>query len=103
MLFRSTKSTLVNDFIKMIRKLEVRRLGKPPQARRPMTDNEFRQIKTLCITKSEKKCTISKFGVPAEMNFQFHMLSRVDDTCNVPRENLEVHPTFPFLLMTKLN
>ncbi len=37
------------------------------------------------------------------MNFQFHMLARLDDTCNVLRGNIKVHPNFKFALVTRLN
>ena len=30
-------------------------------------------------------------------------MARLDDTCNIPRENIEVHPDFPFALKTRLN
>ena len=31
------------------------------------------------------------------------MLARLDDICNVPRENIQVHPNFEFALNTSLN
>ena len=37
------------------------------------------------------------------MKFQFHMLARLNDTCNVPRENIQVHPNFEFALKTRSN
>ena len=37
------------------------------------------------------------------MNFQFHMASRLYGTCNISRENIQVHPNFEFALKTRLN
>ena len=75
-----------------------------------MTDDEFRKIKLLCFKKSEDQnqnnkrySTIIKYGLAAQINFQFHMLARLDDICNVPRENIQVHPNFEFALNTSLN
>ena len=91
-----TRSIAINNFIKLLKKLEVNKLGVQSKARRAMTEVEFKQIKDLCFKKSEdslvsndsKYSTITKFGVAAQMNFQFHMLARLDDTCNVPRGNI---------------
>ena len=37
------------------------------------------------------------------MNFQFHTLARIDDTCNVPKEKKTALPNFNFALKTRLN
>ena len=52
---------------------------------------------------NERFSAIRKYEVAAQLNFQFHMLARLDDTCNVPRENIQVHPNFEFALKTRLN
>ena len=44
-----TRSKDVNDLIKRVMKAEVRRLGKPPQARRPLSFSEFILIMNTCI------------------------------------------------------
>ena len=105
-----TRSIAINNFIKLLKKLEVKKLGVESKARRAMTEVEFKKIKDLCFTKtdddtkkSDRNSTISKFGVSAQMNFQFHMLARLDDTCNIPKENIQIHPNFKFALKTRLN
>ena len=65
---------------------------------------EFTKIKELCYNlESRQNCVVVKYGVAAQMNFQFHLMARLDDTCKVPRENLEIHPNFSFALKTRLN
>ena len=105
-----TRSIAINNFLKLLKRLEVKKLGVESKARRAMTDGEFRKIKLLCFKKLEDQnqndkrySAIIKYGVAAQMNFQFHMLARLDDTCNVPRENIQVHPNFEFALKTRLN
>ena len=99
-----TRCLAVNNLIKSMKKSEVKNLGVEPQARRAMTDLEFTKIKELCYDlESRQNCVVTKYGVAAQMNFQFHLMARLDDTCNIPRENLEVHPNFPFALKTRLN
>jgi len=99
-----TRCLAVNDLIKSMKKAEVKNLGIKTKARRAMTDLEFSKIKELCYNfDSRDNCVVTKYGVAAQMNFQFHLMARLDDTCNVPRENLETHPNFPFALKTRLN
>ena len=96
-----TKSTQLNDLIKLVKKYEVRRQGIPSQARRPFSSSEFQKIKQML--KSNGKDSIWLYGVPAQMNYQFHTIARADDTMNVLLENIQSHPRFPFCLKTKLN
>ena len=43
------------------------------------------------------------YGITALINFQLHLIARIDDTCQVRLQNLKTHPQFPFALRTKLN
>ena len=95
-----TKSTLVNNLLKRVKKLEVRKLGVTPKARRPLTEDEFRKIVTI-LKEAERGNTWS-YGVPAQLCFQVHLIARMDDTMNVLLENVDVHPRFPFCLKTRL-
>ena len=78
-----TRSIAINNFIKLLKKLEVKKLGVQSKARRAMTEVEFKQIKDLCYRKSEdslvsndsKYSTITKFGVAAQMNFSVPYVS----------------------------
>ena len=99
-----TRCLAINDSIKSMKKSEVKNLGIKSTARRAMIDQEFTKIKGLCFQlEDEEKHAVVKYGVSAQMNFQFHLMARLDDCCNVPRENLEIHPNFPFALKTRLN
>ena len=37
------------------------------------------------------------------MNFQFHLIARLDYTCKISREDIRVHLNFPFALKKGLN
>ena len=50
----------------------------------------------------QEKDNLCQYGVNAAINFQVHMIARVDDTCQVRIDNLQSHPTFPFALKTRL-
>ena len=100
-----TRCLAINDLIKSMKKSEVKNLGVKTKARWAMTDIEFKKIKELCynLEARQNSSVVTKYGVGAQMNFQFHLMARLDDTCNIPRENIEVHPNFPFALKTRLN
>ena len=46
---------------------------------------------------------VIKYGITAIINFQFHMIARIDDTTQAQLENIRVHNSFPFTLKTRLN
>ena len=96
-----TRCNELNSMLKYIRKKEVRGEGAPSKARRSIKLAEFRRV--IEILKAEGKDIVWKFGIPAMMAIQFHLISRIDDTTQMKRVNLEVHDSFLFLLKTKLN
>jgi hypothetical protein len=96
-----TKSVQLNDLLKYMKKKEVRHQGVLSQARRSIKAAEY--CRTIEILKGEGNSIIWKYGIPAMMNFQFHMISRIDDATQVKMENLAPHDRFDFLLKTKLN
>jgi hypothetical protein len=71
------------------------------QARRLITGTEFRRV--IQILKEDGISLFWKYGIPALMCFQFHMISRIDDSTQGILEHLKPHDNFPFLLKTKLN
>ena len=95
-----TKSTLINDLIKRVKKLEVRKLGVASKARRPLNEGEFRKI--VKMLKESEGGPTWKYGVPAQMCFQVHLIARMDDSMNILLENVATHPRFPFCLRTRL-
>jgi hypothetical protein len=96
-----TRSTKLNELLRYVKKKEVRHQGVPSQARRSIKAAEY--CRTIDILKEEDNAIIWRYGIPAIMNYQFHMISRIDDATQVKMENLAPHDRFDFLLKTKLN
>jgi hypothetical protein len=101
-----TKSLEVNAFIKMVEKKEVRKQGAVSLARRALTEKEFRVLHQVFKTQSPPSKHLEltwKFGMPAFLNYQFHLIARIDDTTQVTIDNICVHNKFSNCLKTKLN
>lgn len=99
-----TKCAEVNDFIKYIKKLEARKQGAESQTRRPMQEKEFKRLHEVFKSYGgSHSSSIWKFGMPALINFQFHMIARIDDTTQVVLDHICVHDNFENALKTKLN
>ena len=95
-----TRSTDLNDFIKNVKKKEVRKQGKPSSARRALSVNEFRQIIKKC--RLPNNGYTHKYSLAAYYIFQFHMVARVDDVMNFKCEDLTPHLEFDFALKSKM-
>jgi hypothetical protein len=80
-----------------MKRKEVRHQGVLSQARRSITAVEY--CRTIEILKGEGNSIIWKYGIPAMMNFQFHMISRIDDATQVKMENLAPHDRFELLTL----
>jgi hypothetical protein len=103
-----TKSAEVNDFVKRIKKLEARKQGADSKSRRPMLETEFRRLHE--IFKSSTQCNhnsstaqVWKYGMPALINFQFHLIARIDNTTQLILDHIRVHDSFDNALKTRLN
>ena len=90
-----TKSILVNDLIKRIKKDEVRLVGKASQARRPMTTGEIRLILNL-LEQSGNYDWVHRFSNMVRM--QLSMIARGDDVTMLSLHGLKHHPKFDFAL-----
>ena len=90
-----TKSIQVNQMIKKVAKFEVRKQGKKSQARRPLKEHEFCSILEQLRSTADESDIVTKWGAPALMTFQFHMIGRVDDCSRWQRANLAVHDAHP--------
>ena len=90
-----TKSVAVNIVIKAVKLAEVRRLGRPSNAKRDMKRAEFK--KTLRLLEDHRGLgdfdTASKF--PTMMKLQFHIIGRTDDLTNIETADLKSHSQFP--------
>jgi hypothetical protein len=94
-----TKSVEVNELIKTIKKKEVRKQGKPSQARRPLEPGELEQ--TLDMLNAYSDIT-KKYMVPTACKFQYTMVARLDDTAQLKEEDLKPYPEFPFALLCQM-
>ena len=95
-----TRSCELNDLIKFAKKKEARQQGAVLHARRSIKDAEYACVLELL---KEKDNILCKYGIPAMMNFQFHLIARIDCTTQVSLANLKEHDQFDFCLKTKLN
>ena len=87
-----TRSQAVNDMIKKVKRFEVRKQGKASSARRPLTTAEIKAA--LHELRNSDDIEI-KYGIPALLCFQFHVIGRVDDCCKWYRSNLATHDQYP--------
>jgi hypothetical protein len=94
-----TRSVDVNDLIKKVKKKEVRKQGKKSSARRGIQKPEFESTVAMLNDFPDMK---RKYMVPTAAKFQFHMVARIDDTCNFTEEDLKPNPQFPFTLLAKM-
>ena len=85
-----TKSKAVNDVIKNAKKAEVRKQGKPSQARRPFTKDEYSAMLRQLRSQSDDKM-VSKYMVPA---FCMSGSSHCHCFCFCQFNKLFFHPPF---------
>lgn len=97
-----TRSIPVNDVIKDVKKAEVRKQGRPSQAKRDIKRNEYR--KTLRLLEAEGGNFEMKSKHPTMMKMQFHIIGRTDDITNLETLDLRSHDAFgTFALQTKVS
>ena len=94
-----TRSQIIIDLIKAVRKKEVRKLGKPSAARRPLQFEEFNNTIAILHTYPD---SIHRYEMSALCAFQFHMVGRIDDCVQLKKENLKPNDRFPFTLIAQL-
>jgi len=94
-----TKATELNDFIKVVKKKEVRKEGKASQAKRPMHISEYTQL----IDKIRNGDLQKKYSLAAYFIFQFHMIARIDDVMNFAQEDLTPNLEYDFTLKSKMS
>jgi hypothetical protein len=95
-----TRSIEINDLIKRVKKKEVCKQGVPSSARRPMKEREFRRLHYIL---RESANVLWKLGIPALLNFMYHLIARIDDSTQVMMEHLRAHDNFDFALKCRLN
>ena len=85
----------MNDLIKMMKKMEVRKQGADARARRPLEMAEFEQM--LEISKG-RYTQWEKVEAPTILKFQFNLIARCDDSAHFKKEELKPNANFPFAL-----
>ena len=104
-----TRSNEINDLLKRVKRKEVRKQGVSPKCRRAITEREFRLLLTVLQAANSEIAVatnpiVLRFGLPALLNFQFHLIARIDDTTQVLLSNLRAHDFYGTnVLKTRLN
>jgi hypothetical protein len=100
-----TKSAEMNDFIKRVKKLQIRKQGAESQTQQPMQEVKFCRLHEVFKSSSgtTNSSNIWKFGMSALINFQFHMIALIDDTTQVIMEHICQHNNFELALKTRLS
>jgi hypothetical protein len=86
-----------------VKKKETRHQGIPSQARRPLTQNEFRSAVSVAQTHNHH---LVRIGISALTSFLTAMISRVDDATATQwkKEHYKAHTLFPtFAAQARLN
>jgi len=94
-----TRSGIVNDVIKLVKRYEVRGEGRDSEAKRPLRQIEFRKSQQLL--KAEASAN-HKWKFPCISLMQYHLIGRVDDVCELKSSDPRGHPDHPFALKTKV-
>ena len=97
------KSKELNDLISWVKKKEVHKQGVPPKDWQPLTEGKYRQMQTILCELAESG-NIIWYGIPAMNNFQVHMISQIDCTCQWQTQHFKLHDVFPdFATKAKLS
>lgn len=98
-----TRSPIIGQVIKKVRKAEVRGLGADRRDCRDFTPGEMTFIQTN-FRENPTNGNVTKYGVPAFVNFEIHLLTRTDCSSQLQTSKLTTHREYPELaLMTKLS
>ena len=94
-----TRSIPVNELIKAAKKKEVRKQGKKSAAVQPLELDEFTNTITCLRSCSDG---VRRYQMPALCTFQFQMVGRIDDCCQLKKEDVLPCVRFPFALIYQL-
>ena len=98
-----TRCNEMSSLIKVVKRMEARRQGVPSEARESISETQFRLMNQVLLDK-EDASIIERYGIPALTKWQFHLISRIDDSSLLFREHLLPHANFPeFCLKGRLN
>jgi len=94
-----TRSIVVNNLVRRVRKQECHKQGKESQACHDMLPAEFEQV--IEITEGDGNQQ-NRYLYSAFFRFQVHLIARVDNVFKIYVADICLHPNFPFALVTKL-
>ena len=80
-----TQLTLVNKLIEAVKRQEMRGNGADAKADRAFTVDEHCQVLELLRARDDA-------GTTAMMNFQHHLIARMDDVAHVKKDTMQVSP-----------
>lgn len=87
-----TKSIPLNELIKLVKKKEARKLGKPSQARGTFQDCEFENLIDAAGNMADEE---SRFFLSSILRFQYNVCqNRIDDYAKFRCDNLKRNPEF---------
>lgn len=92
-----TKSAPVNDLIRKVKKMEVRKQGKPSCARRAFLESEYEAA--LAKLKATENVEVRLFASTIFV-FQFCMIARIDDSSKLRHDSIKCnhqHPDYSVL------
>jgi hypothetical protein len=93
-----SRSNLVNELIKTVKKKEVRRQGRVLSAQRPMESTEFIE---LIMQLRADTCPSHKYTLAAYFIFQYNLMVRLDDVKNFKLEDLTPSLEYKYVLKSK--
>ncbi|KAL7540543.1 hypothetical protein ACHAWF_008540 [Thalassiosira exigua] len=93
-----TKAEVVHKLMRHVKKLEVRGLGAPSRAKRPMSREEF--VTELELLKKQPDWN-HRVKYVTMCLWQYHLIGRADDTCHFEVDDPKGH-VYDFALQTKV-
>jgi hypothetical protein len=83
-----TESIEINKMLTDVKKKEARKQGAPPQARRSIKERAYCLLHSLL---KESNNNMWRYAIPAIINFQLHLIARIDDTPQLRLDHLKIH------------
>jgi hypothetical protein len=97
-----TRCNAMAALIKQVKRMEARGIGKASEARESISETQFRLMNQVLLDKDAS--IIENYGIPALTKFQFHMISRIDDSTLFFAHHLKPHDNYEtFCLKARLN
>ena len=97
-----TRHPDIQKFIAQMKLHEVRGQGRDSQARRPFTEGETTSV-LKALREAPEYGNVTRYGLPAIVCFQIHLLGRYDCATQLQTTKLRAHERYPnFALHTRL-